>query len=139
VYHWLTSRSAARLTGIVAALGVAFVISATPAHAQNQTKVSIDFAFVAGTQAMEPGAYEIEATRNSVIVRSVTGKTSVIMPVLTQLGRHDNDAEAELIFDKVAGKVLLSEFWYPGADGYLLVATPVDHEHRVLGGSRPHK
>jgi hypothetical protein len=140
--HSLTShaiRRTARLAGIVATLGAAFVISATPAHAQTRATVKIDFAFVAGNQAFEAGAYEIESTGNQLILRSNAGKTSVVMPVITRLGRHDNDADAELVFDKVGGKLLLSEFWYPGADGCLVLATAVEHEHRVLGGSHPHK
>jgi hypothetical protein len=134
-----TVRQTARLAGIVAALGVAFVISATPAHAQNRATVKIDFAFVAANQAMEPGAYEIEATGNELILRSASRKAAVVMTVLTRLGRHDNDADAELVFDKVGGKLLLSEFWYPGADGCLVLATPTEHQHRVIGGSNPHK
>jgi hypothetical protein len=62
-----------------------------------------------------------------------------MMPVITRLGRHDNDTDPELIFDKVGGKFLLSELWLPDLDGFLVLNTPVDHEHRVLGGSRPHK
>lgn len=133
-------RSTAHVGSAVAALVMAFVVTAVPAQAQNRSKVNIDFAFVAGGSAMEAGAYEIEATRERVILRSAAGKSAqVVMPVITRLGRHDNDVESELIFDKVGGRLLLSEFWFPETDGYLVLNTPTDHEHRVLGGSRPHK
>jgi hypothetical protein len=142
--HSLTSLgfpSSLRIASSLAALVViATVMSATPAHAQNRAKVSIDFAFVAGGTAMEAGDYDIDATRDRVILRSSSGKGgAVIMPVITRLGRHDNDRDAELVFDKVGGKLLLSEFWIADLDGWLVLNTPVDHEHRVLGGSRPHK
>jgi hypothetical protein len=89
---------------------------------------------------MEAGTYEIEASREKILLRSTSGKTAqVMMPVITRLGRHDADQEPELVFDKVGGQLLLSEYWFPEMDGYLVLNTPTDHEHRVLGGSRPHK
>lgn len=133
-------RSTARVGSVVAALVVALAVTATPAQAQNRAKMNIDFAFVAGGTAMEAGAYEIEATRDRVILRAVSGKgAQVLMPVITRLGRHDADPDSELVFDKVGGQLFLSEFWFPEMDGYLVLNTPTDHEHRVLGGSRPHK
>ena len=129
--------SAARIGVALAAL---FVVAATPARAQNTAKVTVDFAFQAGGTAFEAGTYEIEATREKVVLRSTSGKGGeVMMPVITRLGRHDNDREAELVFDKVGAKLFLSEFWFPDMDGYLVLNTPVDHDHRVLGGSRPRK
>ena len=61
------------------------------------------------------------------------------IPVITLLGRHDRDADAELVFDKVDGKAVLSEVWMPGKDGFLLVATKGPHSHAVVGGSNPRK
>jgi hypothetical protein len=133
-------RSTARVGSVLAALVVLLAISATPAHAQNLAKMNIDFSFVAGGKTLEAGTYEIEATREKVILRTAGGKAvQVLMPVITRLGRHDSDQESELVFDKVGGKMLLSEFWFPEVDGYLVLNTPTDHEHRVLGGSRPHR
>jgi len=112
-------RSTARVGSVVAALVVAFV---------------------AGGTALEAGEYEIEATRDRVILRTTSGTAVQIqMPVITRLGRHDADPDSELVFDKVGGRLLLSEFWFPDMDGYLVLSTPTAHEHRVLGGSRPHK
>ncbi len=59
------------------------------------------------------------------------------MTALTGLGRHDKDVDTELVFDKIGGKFLLSEVWFPGRDGYLLLATKDAHEHAVVGGSNP--
>ena len=133
-------RPSVRFGGVLAALVVATLVSAPSAQAQSRAKVSIDFPFVAGGNVMEAGNYVIEASREKVVLQSASGKgASVVMSVITRLGRHDADAEAELYLDKVGGKLLLSEFWFPNVDGFLVLNTPVDHDHRVLGGSAPHK
>lgn len=128
----------------VASLGAALLVgivgfSAT-AHAQNLARIKIDFAFVVAGKEMPAGAYEFEAAPGRVVVRPSQGNaTPAMLPIITRLGRHDADTDPELIFDKVDGKLVLSELWLPNSDGYLLTNTPGDHEHRVLGGSRPHK
>jgi hypothetical protein len=123
---------------VLTVLVVAFVAVASPVHAQNRTTVNIDFAFVAAGTDMEAGAYALQAEPGKVTMGATTPKgKSVIMPVLTRLGRHDADTQVELVFDKVDGKLSLSEVWFPERDGYLVLNTPGDHEHRVLGGSRP--
>ena len=61
------------------------------------------------------------------------------MSVITLLGRHDKDMDPEFVFDKVGGKLLLSEIWGPGMDGVLVLATSGPHQHAVLGGSNPRK
>jgi hypothetical protein len=61
----------------------------------------------------------------------------VILVPVTRLGRHDKDADPELVFDKTGGKLILSEVWFPRMDGFLLVATSEPHEHAVVGGSNP--
>lgn len=132
--------SATRVGLVLAALFVAFVAVASPVHAQTRATVNIDFAFVAGGTDMEAGAYVLQAEPGKVTVGATTPKgKSVILPVLTRLGRHDADTQAELVFDRVDGKLSLSEVWFPERDGYLVLNTPREHEHRVLGGSRPHK
>ena len=125
---------------VVAAVVIGVAGFGTMTYAQNIARVNVDFAFVAAGKEMPAGAYEFAADPGRIVVRAQDGKgTPIMMPVITRLGRHDADTDAELIFDKVGGKFLLSEVWLAGADGYLLLNTPVDHEHRVFGGSRPHK
>ena len=137
------SRPARRLLPIgyvIAALVIGVAGFGATTYAQNRVTVNIDFAFVAAGKEMPAGAYELEVDRATVVLRSAKGKASWIqMPAFTRLGRHDADPDPELVFDKVGGKLLLSELWLPDRDGYLLLNTPVDHEHRVLGGSRAPK
>jgi hypothetical protein len=125
---------------VVAALVIGVAGFGTTTYAQEKARVNIDFTFVAAGKEMPAGTYEFEVTHGGVVLRPPNVKMSLItMPVLTRLGRHDADPDPELVFDKVLGKPHLSELWLPNEDGYLLLNTPADHEHRVLGGSRPHK
>jgi hypothetical protein len=127
---------------VVAAFVIGVAGFGTTINAQNAkaARANIEFAFVAAGTEMPAGTYEFEVVSGQVVLRSQSGKLNpIMMPVITRLGRHDNDTDPELIFDKVGGKFLLSELWLPDLDGFLVLNTPVDHEHRVLGGSRPHK
>ena len=130
------------LGGITAAaLGVVLLVGLpATARAQSVGKANIDFAFVAGKTTFPAGAYEFEASSNKITLRSKDPKgPSAFLPVVTRLGRHDKDTESELVFDKVGDKLMLSEIWIGGDDGYLVLNTPGDHPHAVVGGSNPRK
>jgi hypothetical protein len=133
-------RALARLGFVATAFAVAFVLTAPPVQAQTTARLKIDFQFVAGGKTLEPGTYEIEATGGRVILRSTSSKAEPIsLLVITRLGRHDADPDVEVVFDKIGDKSVLSELWLPKTDGYLVLSTKEPHEHRVLGGSNPHK
>jgi predicted metal-dependent peptidase len=107
------------------------------AYAQTAT-VEVGFAFTANGKAFEAGKYEVTMPdANTVAIRGAGG--TAVMPIITQLGRHDMDKDFELVFDKLDGMYLLSEVWFPVKDGYLLLDTKKAHEHAVIGGSNPHK
>jgi hypothetical protein len=131
------------LTHVAAAiLAFALVGLAAIATAQSIGKANIDFAFVAGKAQFAAGPYEFEVNNAKAMLtlRAKDPKAgTVMMPIITRLGRHDKDQDTELIFDKVNNQLLLSEVWLPNEDGYLLLNTPVNHEHRVVGGSNPRK
>lgn len=129
------------LSGITAAaLGFVLIGLAATASAQPLGKANIDFAFVAGKTQCAAGAYDFDMSAGRLVLRSTDPKgESVMLLVITRLGRHDTDNDTELVFDKVKDKLVLSEVWFGTADGYLVASTPGDHEHRVLGGSKPHK
>ena len=122
----------------IAALVVALAAGGAIAYAQTMT-ADISFPFVAGGKDMPAGKYTIEQlAAGPIVLKGATG-TSGILPVITTLGRHDLDRDPEFVFDKVGGKLVLSEVWFPGKDGMLLVATKGPHEHAVVGGSNPRK
>jgi hypothetical protein len=126
----------------IATLVAAFTGFATGTYAQDpvRARVTVDFPFVAGGKDMPAGNYEFSVSGSRANVRATSGQgRTVTMTVITRLGRHDADTEAELVFDKADGKSILSELWFPGSDGYLLVHGTADHEHKVVGGSKPHK
>ncbi len=128
-----------RATLCIAALLLAFVAIPLVASAQNAVTAVIDFTFVAGGKEMAPGKYIIDAPMDGpVVLRGATG-SSGLMPIVTTLGRHDLDKDPELVFDKVDGRMLLSEVWLPGQDGLLVLSTKGPHEHAVVGGSNPRK
>jgi hypothetical protein len=120
------------------ALAVAFVMSGALAYAQG-ISAEIAFPFVAGGKALPAGKYGVEVTANFQLQLTGPAGERVFMPVITMLGRHDKDTDAELVFDKLDGKAVLSEVWMPGKDGFLLVATKGPHSHAVVGGSNPRK
>lgn len=128
-----------RVSIAAVALLVAFVASGAMAYAAG-ISADIGFRFVAGGKDMPAGRYSVDVTENGLVQLTGPDGARVFMPaVITMLGRHDKDPDAELVFDKVGGKLLLSEVWMPGKDGLLLLATKGPHEHAVVGGSNPRK
>ena len=129
----------ARVTVAVAALVAAFVLGGAIAQAQQVVTAEIGFAFTAGGKEMAAGKYTFEVTPAGPVVVRGPGGTSGLMPVITTLGRHDMDKDPEFVFDKIDGKMFLSEIWVPGKDGLLVLATTGPHAHAVVGGSNPRK
>jgi hypothetical protein len=129
------------IAGVASAVLVGTIVAlAAPASAQSVARANIDFSFVAAGKELPAGDYEFRVSERQIMLQSRPGPgTSVVLPVITRLGRHDTDNGVELIFDKVDGRLCLSEVWVGTSDGYLVLSTPGDHEHRVLGGSKPHK
>lgn len=115
---------------IVAIVGVGAASAQTPV-------AEIPFKFFAGSKAMPAGTYEIQASQAGPIRMTGVGINEMVtLPVITYLGRHDADAEIELIFDKIDGQMYLSEVWFPGKDGLLLLGTKERHDHQVLRGPK---
>jgi hypothetical protein len=122
----------------IAAFVVAFVMGGVMAYGQS-VSADIGFPFVAGGKEMAAGKYAVEATASGQVSLTGPDRGRVLLPVVTMLGRHDLDADNEFVFDKIDGKLVLSEVWMSGKDGLLLLATKGPHEHAVLGGSKPRK
>jgi len=125
---------------LVTIVALVLVSLAGAAMASAQTvSANIPFSFVAGGKDMPAGKYNIEITSGGPVTLVGPGTGSIVMSVITLLGRHDKDMDPEFVFDKVGGKLLLSEIWGPGMDGVLVLATSGPHQHAVLGGSNPRK
>lgn len=130
------------LSGLTAAaLGVLLIGLAATASAQARGTAKIDFPFVVGSTQLAAGSYTFAAAAGDTVVLQPNDSKggAMTMLVITRLGRHDNDTDTELVFDKVKDQLVLSEIWLGNDDGYLVASTPGNHEHRVLGGSHPHR
>ncbi len=129
------------IAGFATAVLLASIVAlVTPASAQSMARADIGFSFVAAGKEFPAGMYNLQVSGQQIMLQQRAGTMPpVMMPILTRLGRHDTDNDTELIFDKVDGRLCLSEVWIGTSDGYLVLNTPGDHEHRVLGGSKPHK
>jgi len=130
-----------RVSAGIAALVVVFLVGGAMAYAQDhRLTAEIGFPFVAAGKEMPAGKYIIEASPSfePVSLKGPAGSFAR-MPVVTLLGRPDRDAGPEFVFDKVDGKLVLSEIWLRGQGGLLVFATKGPHEHAVVGGSDPRK
>jgi hypothetical protein len=125
----------------VVALLVAFGVGSSVAYAQSSQRITaeIGFPFVAGDKDLPAGKYVFELTAGGPVLLTGPGGVRAILPVITTLGRHDQDPDSEFVFDMVDGKKVLSEIWRPKKDGLLLLATKAPHEHAVMGGSNSKK
>jgi hypothetical protein len=122
----------------IAVFVVVFVLGGALAYGQS-ISAQIGFPFVAGGKEMAAGKYAVDVTATGQVSLTGPDRSRVLMAIITMLGRHDQDADSEFVFDKIDGKLVLSEVWMPGKDGLLLLATKGPHEHAVLGGSNPRK
>ena len=113
-------------------IGLALANLPSASYAQT-VRADIPFAFLAAGKEMPPGSYQIEKSpAGPVVLSGPRLAATTVLPVLTYLGRHDTDAEIELIFDKIDGRLHLSEVWLPRQDGVLLLGTSERHDHAVL-------
>jgi hypothetical protein len=116
----------------VATLAVAVIAGAAVARAET-TSFNIGFAFTAGGRTLPAGRYQIEiGASGPVLLRGDAKDSGLLLSVLTRLGARDMNKVKELVFDKLGDKLILSEIWLAGEDGYLLVGTPEPHTHVVV-------
>jgi len=139
-----SSTRSSRLSAFAAIVAVSAGLSlfgvAAPASAQSRGKATINFAFTAGKVALPAGVYNIEAADGRITLTAQDHKVpTVMLPVITRLGRHDADKFVEVVFDKTGDKLSLAEIWLDGRDGYLVLSTSTAHEHRVVAESAPVK
>jgi hypothetical protein len=119
----------------LALAAVLFVLNPAIASAQDQW-MSVPFAFTVAGKDMPAGRYSIEVTPTQMVIfRQAQSTSRVEIPAMTRLATSGNSAEdvARLVFDKVGGKYLVSEYW-PAADtdGYLLYGAKEAHTHAVV-------
>ncbi len=111
------------------------VLAACFAAAQTQPSIKVDipFSFAIEGKTLPAGMYEFkerpEPSRVAAIrITNTKSKDAVFANIISRLDSR-GPAETEIVFDVVGNDHFLSEVYIPGADGYLIKATPGQHTH----------
>ena len=94
----------------------------------------IPFAFRAGDASLPAGKYDVlrqSATSNVLILRDNAVNKSVMVSFKTRLSPRAS-GNAELVFDKDAGGLYLTEVYVPAADGYFVEGARGPHTHESV-------
>ncbi len=109
----------------VAALAMfGLVLAGAPAFAQD-AKVTIPFAFTVMGQTLPAGVYQFTEQAPDVIrLESVNVPgLHVELPVLERATDANDSGSVKAVFDRTGRKVVLTQLWLEGDDGYV-VALP---------------
>lgn len=101
-----------------------------------RASVQVPFSFTAGGSEMPAGSYRISTDPNNptiLRVRNEAGDKTALCTVITRLSASES-AKAQVVFDKVGEKRVLSEVYLPGVDGFQLAGTKGEHTHEKLSG-----
>ena len=100
-----------KLTAIFAIfLGLAVI--GVQAQAPSKVEVNIPFEFSAGTKTLQPGVYSIKRlSGNYLTLRSVDGKSAVILNAPLNLTSLDDKAGERMVFNKYGNQYYLSQIW----------------------------
>ncbi|MCX6544560.1 MAG: hypothetical protein NTV05_09115 [Acidobacteria bacterium] len=126
-----------RLRRLLRVVAVALVVVAgsRPALAQERYNFQTSFDFVARGQTFVAGSYSLVAngTRDVLNLEPMNvKKAGVLLPVETRISERKALTDAEVVFDKLNGKLYLSELQVPGEDGYLVLVTKAKHTHESV-------
>lgn len=115
------------LNGFVLAGLVSLVASSTAQGyrmGEQSIAVKIDFDFMAGGRTFHAGSYRVAHPTSDFALIEIGpngGKKNVLMAVARLARRKTGRApDSSLVFEKVAGKLVLSEVWLPDLDGFLM-------------------
>jgi len=106
-----------KLTAIFAIfLGLA--VAGVQAQAPSKAEVNIPFEFAAGTKTLHPGMYSIKRlSGNYLMLRSIDGKSNVILNAPINLTSSDPNAVERLVFNKYGEQYYLSQIWLTADTG----------------------
>ena len=110
-----------KLTAIFAIfLGLAVV--GVQAQASSKVEVNIPFEFSAGKTTLQPGVYSIKRmSGNYLTLRSVDGKSAVILNAPLNLTSSDPNAVERLVFNKYGDQYALAQIWLTADTGRELI------------------
>ena len=112
-----------KLTAIFAIfLGLAVV--GVQAQTPSKVEVNIPFEFSAGTKTLQPGVYSIKRlSGNYLALRSVDGKSAVILNAPVNLTSLDDKAGERLVFSKYGDQYYLAQIWLTADTGRELIVS----------------
>jgi hypothetical protein len=103
---------------VVAALAIVPVSQALQAQGLTQLgKVTVPFAFEAGTAHFEPVVYTIIALMNSIL--SIRGVSNSGLTMVMRDGGYEQSTVSKLIFRRFGNRYFLREVWTQGNSGHL--------------------
>ena len=130
---------------------LAFAVTAGSTVAYAQMTVKIPFKFEAGGKPFPAGEYWIgQDARGSITLRQGPKGTEVSVPFIKKLPQPKPPLEQpQLVFDMVGNfepsyteyvtDYVLSEVWFQGADGFLVMATQGAHQQKTIKGQSAKK
>jgi len=133
----------------VGVLAVTLTAGSTVAYAQMTVK--IPFKFEAGGKPLPAGEYWIgQDAGGSITLRQEPKGTEASIPFIKKLPQPKPPLEQpQLVFDMVGNfepsyteyvtDYVLSEVWFEGADGLLVMTTQGVHQHQTIKGQRVKK
>jgi hypothetical protein len=123
-----------RRIALVAVVLAAVVAIGQLAYADDALSAEVPFTFVAAGRTYQPGRYEVRINDDLIGLTLVPTKGSAApMLSLTRLAATGSDeTDGRLVFDKIGETYILSEAWFPGADGFVLHVTKEAHSHKTI-------
>ena len=105
-----------RLT-MMAALALAFVVSAQAQTALNFKTFAVPFSFKVGNKVLPAGEYKITADNQVIRVQQMNGKENAVSLVQRTRGANHNLSDAKLTFRRYGDQYYLSTVWLPDSLG----------------------
>lgn len=116
----MTTLSMSKIRTAIVVATVAIVSVSQALHAQGPTelgKVTVPFAFQAGTTHFAPGVYTISYGMNSFL--SIRGVSNSGLTMVMRDGSDEQSTVSQLVFRRFGNRYFLREVWTQGNSGYL--------------------
>ena len=105
-----------RLT-VIAAVALAFVVSAQAQTALNFKTFAVPFSFKVGNKVLPAGEYKITADKEIVRVQQTNGKGNAVTLTQSTRGANHNLSDGKLTFRRSGDQYYLSQVWLPDSLG----------------------
>ena len=102
---------------VMAALALAFVVSAQAQTALNFKTFAVPFSFKVGNKVLPAGEYKITADNQVIRVQKIDGKGNAVSLTQRLRGANQNLSDAKLTFRRYGDQYYLSTVWLPDSPG----------------------